>query len=126
MRVALDSRLRGVLQILYGPDEVAPLRKMHCQFGRDLVSTWTERHLQSRPNLLMPAHAPAHWHLLVDQFLIQGMAEPVASGDCPIRPYRSPAGLHQLVLAGPGGPLHLDVFPDMLDARRHCSAGELH
>src|SRR5262249_62199180 len=113
------------LQILHSPVEVAPLRKVHCQFGCDLVRTWTERHLQSRPNLLMPAHAPAHWHLLIDQFLIQGMAEPVASGDCPVRPYRSPAGVHQLVLAGPGGPPHFDIFPPMPNAPPPPCPGQL-
>src|SRR5262249_27480688 len=119
MRVALDSRRRRVLQILYGPVEVAPLRKMHCQFGRDLVSTWTERHLQSRPNLRLPAHAPADGALLVVQSLIQAMADPVARGACPIRPSRGPPGLPQRVLGSQGGTLPLDVSPGMLAARRH-------
>jgi hypothetical protein len=79
-----------------------------------------------RPNLLMPAPTSAHRHPLVDQFLIQGMAEPVAGGYRPIRPYRSPAGLHQLVLVGQGVTLHLDVFVRTLHARRHCGDRELH
>src|SRR5262245_39562619 len=120
MRVTLDSSRRRVLQILHGSVVVASLLKVHRQFCRDLVSTRAESHLQPCPNLLMPSHASAHWYLLVDQFLIQGMAEPIASSHRPIRPYRSPTGLHQLVLVGQGVTLHLDVFPYLLDARRHC------
>src|SRR4029453_7154506 len=105
---------------------VAPFCKVHRQFGRNLASTWAKSLLQLSTNLLMPPHAPTHWHLLVEHLLIQGMAEPVARRTRPPRPDRHPAGLHQLMPTGQGVTLALPIFPRLLDARCHRCDGELH
>jgi hypothetical protein len=126
MGMALDRGLRCTLQILYGPLVISPVHKVHRQFGCGLTYTRAKGLLEPHPNLLMPPRPSAHWDPFVEELLIQGMAEPVASGHCPIRPERSPTGLHQLVLAGQGVTLHLDVFPRLLDARRYGGDRELH
>src|SRR5438132_14194862 len=87
---ALSRSLRRFLQISHSPMAIAPARKMHGQFGRDLSHVFAIALLEPLADPPMQTSAPACWHPLVPHLLLQCVAKLVARRHCPVRPLTDP------------------------------------
>lgn len=106
---ALHRLLPRGVQIPDGSNCVVPAHKMPGQFCCQFSCPWLIARLKPVCDLLMPPHAPPHWHPLVEHLAIQSVEKSIAGGHGTVGPGVRPAHPHKLSVAGEGGTPLLDL-----------------
>src|SRR5919106_6964883 len=112
LRISAQGIFRGILAILYGPLIVPALLEVHRQLGGALPS------LRSVPQLGARANTACRWQTGIDDFLIEGMHESIASCYRPVWPGLLATRLQQLPPACPPLTIFFNVHYFRRQARR--------